>query len=545
MTRQPVCARRGFTVYLAGTALTCGAGVMLIEVLGARLLGPFFGVSLFVWTALIGVTLAALALGYLLGGLLADRYPSADLLYAGVLLAGLLVALIPVLKAPVLMAAAPLGLRGGALASAFALFALPLLLLGAVSPWLLRIAARRLGNLGRVAGGLYALSTLGSFAGTLATGFFLIGVLGVARIFQLAGLALVALGAGYFVLYRKRWSVGVAMLVPLLVGTAGSPQPRQMADGTQVTLVASRDSFYGSVKVVDYRHGAMHTRELIIDGLVQGGIDMATGQSVYEYAYLLEHLPLAFHPHGRRCLVIGLGAGVVPRRFQARGIATDVVDIDPEVVSMARAHFALDPALAVFVADARHFLVRSGQRYDYVVLDVFTGDTTPGHLLSLEAMRLIRARMTAKGILAVNLVGDIGPHGRMTASVVKTLRAVFAHVEVRPTFVPEEDGSIGNLVLIAHAWSDAPTSVDVPNELAIHPLAARGVRHALSHRVEPASTADAVILTDDFNPIDLQDLALKERVRRQILESTDWRLLLSAQGTPIAWPRVNDTAGRG
>jgi len=243
--------------------------------------------------------------------------------------------------------------------------------------------------------------------------------------------------------------------------------------------------------------------------------------------------------------VIGLGAGVVPRRFQARGIATDVVDIDPDVVRMARAHFALDPALPVFVADARQFLARSGQRYDYVVLDVFTGDTTPGHLLSLEAMQLIRARMTARGVLAVNLVGDIGPRGRMTASVVKTLRAVFERVEVRPTFVPEEDGPIGNLVLIALDRSDVPTSVDVPDALAVHPLAARGVRHALTHRVEPASTAGAVVLTDDFNPIDLEDLAVKERVRRQILESTDWRLLLSARHTAPVWATVHNTRGRG
>ena len=529
MMRQHASSRRGFALYLSGTALLCGAGVMLVEVLGARLIGPFFGVSLFVWTSLIGVTLAALALGYLFGGRLADRYQSADVLYAGVLLAGILVALIPLLKAPVLSAAVPLGLRGGAMVSAFVLFAPSLLLLGAVSPWLLRIAARELGNIGRVAGGLYALSTLGSFVGTLATGFFLIGVLGVERIFQLAGLALVTWGVGYFGLYRNRWSVAVAMLIPLLTGTAGLPQPRQMADGTEVALVASRDSFYGSIKVVDYRHGAMHTRELIIDGLVQGGIDMGTGQSVYEYAYLLEHLPVALNPGGRRCLVIGLGAGVVPRGFRARGIATDVVDIDPEVVRMAQMHFALDPSLPVVIADARYFLASTAQSYDYVVLDVFTGDTTPGHLLSLEAMQLIRARMNAGGILAINLVGDIGPRGRMTASVVRTLRAVFDRVEVRPTFVPEQDGSIGNLVLIALAGPGAPFGVELLEALTVHPLAARGVHHALTHRVEPSATAQAVLLTDDFNPIDLEDLAVKERVRRQILESTDWSILLGAQ----------------
>jgi spermidine synthase len=513
--------------YLPPTAVICGAAVMLVEVLGSRLIGPFFGVGLFVWTALIGVTLVALALGYLLGGLAADWLESPDYLYAAIIVAGALVAAIPLLEAPVLKASMPLGLRAGALASAFCLFAPALLLLGAVSPWLLRIAAHEVHNLGRIAGGLYALSTLGSFAGTLATGFFLIGVLGVHRIFQLGGAVLIALGAAYFVLYRRRWLVAAALAWPLLVATTAAPLERQMTDGTRVRLVHSRDSFYGSVKVVDYLHGSTHTRELIIDGLVQGGMDLRTGESVYEYAYLLQHLPMWLHPEGVRCLVIGLGAGLVPRWYRARGIETDAVDIDPEVVAAARTWFALDPGINVFVADARYHLATTETRYDYVVLDVFNGDTTPAHLLSREAMQLIRARMTARGVLAVNLVGDIGPDGAMTASVVRTLREVFERVQVHPTFVPEQDGPAGNLVLVAQS---GPVPATVAHEMVtVHPLAQRGVHYGLAHQVEPQAVAQAIVLTDDFNPIDLRDLALKERVRRRILETTHWDILLGAR----------------
>ena len=523
--------------YLPPTAVICGATVMMVEVLGARLIGPFFGVSLFVWTALIGVTLVALALGCFIGGLAADRVESPDYLYAAIILAGVLVAAIPLLEAPVLKASVPLGLRAGALASALCLFAPALVLLGAVSPWLLRIAAHEVHSLGRIAGGLYGLSTLGSLAGTLATGFFLIGVLGVHRIFQLGGTALIALGVLYFLWYRRKWAVSAALAWPLLVAIPAAPVERQMSDGTRVRLVHSRDSFYGSVKVVDYVHATTHTRELIIDGLVQGGMDLRSGQSVYEYAYLLEHLPLRLHPLGRRCLVIGLGAGLVPRSYLARGIETHAVDIDPEVVAAARTWFALDPGITVFVADARYHLASTRARYDYVVLDVFNGDTTPGHLLSREAMQLIRARLTERGVLAVNLVGDIGPDGAMTASVVRTLREVFERVQVHPAFEPERDGPVGNLVLVAQS-GPAP-AVRAQEAVPVHSLAQRGVHYGLAHQVEPQAWAQSMVLTDDFNPIDLRDLALKERVRRRILDTTHWDVLLARAPGPRELTRTD------
>src|SRR5512134_3066126 len=96
--------------YLSISAVVCGALVMVIEILGSRVIGPFFGVSLFVWTSLITVTLVALAAGYAAGGVLSDRRGTPDTLYAIVLAAGLLVLLVPFIRAPVLRACVPLGL---------------------------------------------------------------------------------------------------------------------------------------------------------------------------------------------------------------------------------------------------------------------------------------------------------------------------------------------------------------------------------------------------------------------------------------------------
>ena len=516
---------RWFRYYLIATTVLCGALVMVVEVLGSRVLGPFFGVSLFVWTSLITVTLVALAAGYAIGGRWSDRRDSPDALYLILIVAGALVLLVPWLKPLVIKAALPLGLRWGALASALVLFGPSLFLLGCVSPYVIKLAAREMQHLGKTVGAYYAASTAGSVVGTIVTGFFLIPTLGVDRIFWLAGGLLLALGIVYFALWRGKW-FALAAFLPLLALPPTSLPQATMPGGTRASVIYNRDSFYGNLKVVDYEKDAVHTRKLVIDGLVQGGVDMANGLPVYEYPYLLQALPVAMHAEGRRCLVIGLGAGVVPRWYQARGIATDVVDIDPDVVALARKYFRFDDSTRVFVEDARAFLARGGERYDYLILDVFNGDTTPGHLLSLEAMRLAKARLSEKGVVAINLIGSLGEHADMTHSMINTLRAVFANVLLYPLFPPDEGDAAGNMVLIA--YDGAPRSPDAGElqRLAIHPMAEGLARPALVRPLALPAHLPAAILTDDYNPLDVRDLWIKEWLRKAIIDSTHIDILL-------------------
>lgn len=527
---------RAFLLYLLATALVCGAMVMVVEILGSRLIGPFFGVSLFVWTALITVTLVALAAGYALGGVLADRRGSAEWLYGIILAAGVLVTVIPWLKFPVLAATASLGLRLGALLGSLVLFGPALFLLGCVSPYLVRIAGADQPKLGRTVGGLYALSTVGSFVGTLATGFYLIAWIGVERIFVLTGAVLILLGAGYFVLFRKKPAVLAALLPVILLW----PTPRLpaviLADGTEARVIHSRDSFYGNIKVVEYKGTAMRTRELVIDGLIQGGVDVANGLSVYEYPYVLQHLPLALHPKASNALVIGLGAGVLPRFFASRGLDVDVVDIDPEIAAVAKDYFGLPERVNVVIQDARYFLANADRRYDLVALDVFNGDTTPGHLLSLEALSLLEKRLTPEGVLSVNLIGSLKHESLMTASVVHTLGQVFQHVEIHPVTAPESAPAGNNLVVLA--WNGPGRELDrqLLASFPVHPLAGKAVGGYDRSFAFPPGTP-ALLLTDDYNPIDFYDVWLKEWTRRNIIENTPPEILLSAR-SPAAKARA-------
>ncbi|RRJ82749.1 fused MFS/spermidine synthase [Aestuariirhabdus litorea] len=519
---------RWFIAFLLFTAILCGALIMVVEVLGSRVIGPFFGVSLFIWTSLIAVTMISLALGYAVGGWLSDRYGEAHNLYAIILLAGLAVLWIPILKAPVLQFCVPLGLRLGSFVSTTLLFGPSLFLLGFVSPYLVRIAARELNSLGRTVGSFYAISTLGSVAGTALTGFVLIAWMGVDRIFQVVGLLLVLLGAGYLLATRHYRGLWPLLLLPLLLWM----QPRQelprvtMANGTQAELVASVDSHYGSVKVVDYSFGAKRVRELLIDGLVQGGVDASNGESVYEYPYFLQLLPWAMNPKMETALVIGMGAGVIPRWFDQQGVVTDVVDIDPVIYRMAREYFGATPRGEWYVEDARYFLTQSPKQYDLVVMDVFTGDTTPAHLLSVEALGLIEKRLGERGMLAINLAGELHRDTYMSASVIKTLRQVFEQVEIYPTFSPGPELSFGNLAVIAYQGPPRPLDKERLNRFSVHPMAREGVQANLGRRFEFPSGTPAIVLTDDYNPIDFFDSETREGVREIIINSTPWEILI-------------------
>lgn len=517
---------RAFLIYLLLTAVVSGALVMVIEVLGSRVVGPFFGVSLFVWTSLITVTLLALAAGYVIGGMLSDHFRHATLLFGIILLAGLLTLLVPLLKGPVLKACMPLGLRGGAFVSTLVLFGPVLLLLGCVSPYLVKLAARELHNLGRVVGGLYALSTLGSTVGTVLTGFVLIAYLSVDQIFILTGALLLLLAVGFFVFFQRRWWALVFVLLPVLLYPSQQGISRTMADGTRVDLVHREENYYGDIKVVDYSYGDIHHREMIIDGLIQGGVDMSDYRSVYEYTYFMQFVSYMLVPEGKHCLVIGLGLGVIPNWYEQQGIQCDVVDVNPAVADIAKAYFNFRISGDLFIEDARYYLNSTKRHYDYIVLDVFSGDITPAHLLSVEALSLMRERLNPAGVLAVNIIGSVRQETYMTASVIKTLQAAFDQVEVFPTFDPATSSNgVGNLAIMAYQGQARTLRVDHAR-FQTHPSVRQRVFANLGRRFHFPAGTPAIVLSDDYNPIDFFDGWLRETVRKSIIQATDWDILI-------------------
>ncbi|HAM53298.1 MAG TPA: hypothetical protein DCP92_22340 [Nitrospiraceae bacterium] len=515
---------RGLIVYLILTAIVCGGLVMVIEVLGSRVVGPFFGVSLFVWTSLITVTLVALALGYAIGGTLSDKKSDPDYLYGIILLAGALTLLIPSLRGPVLKACISLDLRLGAFASSAILFGPSLFLLGCVSPYIIKIAAREMKNIGRTVGIFYAFSTAGSFIGTVLTGFVFIAYFRVGRIFEFIGVSLILLSVIYFVFLRRKWYFLAVLCFPLLFTYVPGNVQKTMPNGTKVRMVFSADSFYGNLKVVDYSYADRATRELMIDGFVQSGIERKSGMSVYEYPYFMNFLPYGMNPSGKDCLVIGLGAGIIPMWYEQRGIRTEVVDIDPKVADIAKEFFGFKIKGDVVISDARYYLEVSEKKFDFIIVDVFNGDTTPGHLLSLEAFRLLRERTTAKGIVAFNLSSSLRDQPFMLASIIKSLKKVFTIVKLYPSGLDEAGN--GNVAVLAYNDSSLSFNPDLIKDFPVHPMADDVVRRFMGREIAVPENTPAIILTDDYNPIDFFDLKIKEAIRKNIIKTTDWDVLI-------------------
>lgn len=218
---QTAPTSRAASAVCLATATVTGAAVMMLELLGTRVIGPFYGVSMFVWSSLISVTLISLAVGYFLGGRLADsgRMDLSDILVA----AGLATAAVPLLRVPVLTVTNGLGLRAGAFLSALMLFFVPLTILAMVGPYVVKMLVARREKVGTVSGSVMALSTVGSVVGTLMLGFFLLPLVGTQAILYAIAAVLMAGGVGLRIWFRangdhKRGSASVLVALCLVAG---------------------------------------------------------------------------------------------------------------------------------------------------------------------------------------------------------------------------------------------------------------------------------------------------------------------------------------
>ena len=192
----------------------CGAIVMSFEILGSRVLAPNFGSSVFVWGSLISVFLAGLSAGYYLGGRLADINPSSRKLSLIIIAPGLLLLTFPLYSAPISdwIFMQDLGVRMSPLSASSALFLIPSVFLGIVSPYTAKLMICSLHTSGKTIGMLYALSTFGSIIGTLITSFYLIALAGVNALIMGQGVLLIALAIP---LYFMNLSCSMEQISPI------------------------------------------------------------------------------------------------------------------------------------------------------------------------------------------------------------------------------------------------------------------------------------------------------------------------------------------
>ena len=492
-----------------------GASVLAIEILGTRLLGPFYGVGLFLWSALISVTLAALSLGYALGGRLADRGPTAERLAWLLGAAGTWVLLVPWMRTPLLTATESLGLRAAVLVTSFLLFFPPLTLLGMVSPFAIRMHATRLDRVGSAAGNLYAVSTVASVAAALLTGFWLIPAVGVTRLtFGTGVILLLTALIAWFMGPSPRPRMAGALLL-LLPGAGGAWQMTRPETPSEARVVFAGESPYAEIRVVDKNE----LRYLLLDGGVHTIIRPGTPQAHHPYVHVADLARELFQRPGR-ILIVGLGGGAAARGFAREGWQVDAVEIDARVTRVAREYFGLRPTDAyVHTMDGRRYLAEVKDPYDVIFLDAFGSSAIPFHLVTAEAFALARSRLRPGGVLILN-VESVGWRDVLVGAVGATLSTSFPHVLALP--IAEPPDRLGNVVLLA---SDREMQISLealgnPVDFVVDPYLHWVVvlrNHAWSNRF-PLGRRDGQVITDDLSPVDVWADRINLVARRELHE---------------------------
>jgi spermidine synthase len=462
-----------------------GAVIMSVEMIGSRTIAPFFGASVYVWTAIIGVILASIATGYWYGGKLADRSASRATLQKVMFASCVLLALTAILQKPVLqgIADAVPGLRLQSAVASLVLFAPPTFFMGMVSPMVAKLSLRKMSNSGEVVGRLYAIGTFGSIFGTFITGYWLISAIGTRAIYWLCTAVLTILALSLSDPRRKE--VGLSVLLIVLLGALGISPIQKTGEG----VVYEKDTAYSYYQVVDEYWDGRPTRLLITDDRsAQSGIPL-DGSDEYALGYTKSIMEIveSSRPSYGSILVIGGGAFILPQILQDKypDARIDVAEIDPQLRGIAETYFSYAPneKTTIYHEDGRTLINRNERNYDLIIVDAFTSLRPPFHLLSLEAFEKMNTSLLDNGLVIGNVIsGSIKGRNTFTASLDLTMRQVFQHVE---SYVPEEYVDISepimNLTMVAS------------NTELIEPVYQNTVR---------AVSADSFVFTDDYTPTD-------------------------------------------
>ena len=487
-----------------------GAVLMALEIVGSRILAPYFGSSVYVWGSLISIFLAALSLGYYFGGLAADRWPRPGVLALTLGTAGVLILLLPLLSRSILEAfsAWDLGPRTTPLLASIVLFALPSILMGATSPFAIKLAATNLATVGNTAGILYAISTAGSIVGTLLTAFVLIPAMGVRAILYTLGVALVVFSGLMAMLAARTVRAAAAVaVVALVMGAVPAGAQTQCGESR---VVFQRDTVYHQIRVAEDKC----YRWLHFDRSRQGGMYLSSPlESPLRYPdYFL--LAWLFNPNIKKVLVVGLGSGSVPKRILSDfpGVQVDSVELDPVVVEVAKRYFAVPegPRHRIVVQDGRQYIRRADTQYDLIVMDAYHAEGVPFHLVTQEFFRQVKAKLAPGGIVAANIVGFLaGPESKLFKAIYKTYAVEFTGLYLFPVqiqYYPDEE-EVRTIILFSGA-KPGLTKRDLIGAMG-KLRAGKKIPPALhadflgDFYEKPVSTADVPVMTDDRSFTDI------------------------------------------
>ncbi len=482
-------AGRRSSLALGALVFGAGIGALATEITASRLLAPYFGSSTIVWANLIGIVLAALALGYWLGGRIADRRPEPSLLGFIVLASAVFVAAIPFVAKPFLdltvegLDEASVGAVVGSFLAVLLLCAPPVVLLGMVSPFAIRLAVTGIETAGAVAGRLYALSTAGSLLGTFLPALVLIPAIGTQRTFLVVA-ALLALSSCF--LLGARYLVAAALLAALLLVPPGTVKAHE-------GLLHEETSYHQYIQVVEEPDGRrkLYLNEGIAVHSVWREDSVLTG-GVWDAFLALP--PLLDRPL-ERVAILGNAAGTTARALDVYypDAEIDGVEIDPAVSRVGREYFGLaeQEGTTVHDADARPFLRSTDELYDLIVVDAYHQPYVPFYLATREFFALVREHLAPGGIVALN-VAAVPDDKRLVSAIGQTVAAELPQVLQWPAL------RFNTIVL---GLTEPLTQDELERRLREGPADLAVLRDLLAHDVEPIEPGGTP-WTDDHAPVE-------------------------------------------
>jgi len=484
-------AKRDFRM-LRALVFVVGVSTLGAEIAAARLMAPYFGASTIVWANTIATVLVALSAGYWLGGRLGDRRPHLDRLARWVLGASVLLALVPLAATPFLSVSVKafdsidVGAAIGSLVGVLALVAVPVLLLGAVSPWAIRLSVHKLEDAGRTAGGLYALSTVGSLFGTFLSALVLIPLVGSQRTF--IGMALVVALVGALALPRRYLLVPAAIALMLAIPTGTTK-----AAG-DARLLEERETEHQYARVVEDADG--ERRLELNEGQAFHSVwrpDSVLTQNVWDGYLSTPFTVLGRAP--RSVAILGNGAGTTVRAYGEFFPRTEIdgVEIDGELTELGRRWFGLRDrsGLRLHTDDARPFLRAADRRWETIMVDAYRQPYIPFYLTTREFFALVHDRLEPGGVVIVNAGHPEGSE-KLEKMLAAGLRSAFPHVAREP--ITEV-----NTLLIASDTAPSAGRTIAASETAdprLRPLLA-----GTAARLRPALKGGSVF-TDDRAPVE-------------------------------------------
>jgi spermidine synthase len=400
-----------------------GGAVMVIELLGAKIIAPYYGASLYVWSSVLGVTLGGLALGYFLGGHFSAKYNNQKLLFTVLLTGAFFAAISPLIAPKIMYFTDSFGIRLGSLISVLLYLSPSLICMGMVSPLIIQLVNKD-EKAGKVAGSVYAISTVGGIIATFLFGFYLIPELGIKASAYIIGFILASVALIYFISTRQlKFLMGAGILIVLIKVFSYHPNIK-----TNASILYNSSGLFGQLTVLDLNRQKgiekFTERELLLNQITQTYTVVGLQPvSFWDYVHKIVTIG-SIMPAGDKALLLGMGGGSIAYELNKLGFDLDIVELDERIPGIAKKYFKFDADKSkLFIDDARHYVKKTRKKYDLVIFDVLKGESQPSYIFTLEGFADLKKVLKKDALVIINFQGnmEVAEYSLASRSIYKTL----------------------------------------------------------------------------------------------------------------------------